>query len=269
MIVNLITNQITITDPPTDMISTPTFFRPLLSAVVLLLIDLPIFAQKSFILSHVDRRGYLNVSVGSNVPMNDFLSKNNEDVMPRETMVRGQAFQVQAGYRLTRHWGVVGSLTHCINQTNTNLILRQAETAGYGSNWQTNAKLWNCTSVMAGPYVTFSPGRWMLDVRIQGGYALVLKPETIMNGNILSLPMEIKSTSEKRGGLSAGIGTSVRYKVGRNIALGLHADYVVTKATFENLQKVVTLTDVMISEQIQRQSFGGSLNVGAGVCFLF
>lgn len=245
-------------------------FRSLLIVMGLVTLDfLPAFAQKSFILSHVDRRGYLNVSVGSNIPMNDFLGKNNQDVMPRETMMRGQAFQVQTGYRITRHLGVVGSLTHCINPTNTNLILHQAETAGYGSNWQTNAKLWNCTSLMAGPYITFSPGRWMLDVRLQAGYALVQKPETIMSGDILSLPMEIKTTGERRGGLSAGFGTSVRYKIGRNLAFGLHADYVVTKAKFDNLQKIVALSDIVVSEEIQRQTFGGSLNVGAGICFLF
>ena len=250
--------------------NTTSIFRSLYILTGLLTLNLvPTFAQKSFILSHVDRRGYLNISVGSNIPMNDFLSNNNQDVMPRESMIRGQAFQLQTGYRITRHLGIVGSLTHCINPTNTNLILRQAETAGYGSNWQTNAKLWNCTSVMAGPYITFSPGRWMLDVRLQAGYALVQKPETIMNGDILSLPMEIKSTGERRSGLSAGLGTSIRYKIGRNLAFGLHADYVVTKAKFDNLQKIVALSDMTISEEIQRQTFGGSLNVGAGICFLF
>lgn len=225
-------------------------------------------AQKSFILSHIDHRGFINLSGGVSMPIQS-LMKADPNAPSDVTALRGTSMQVSAGYRLGRRLGVMGSVTNCLNESGTGQMLQNIEKSHLGASWSANGGTWNCTHAMIGPFATFGVGLWMFDVRVSGGYSWIQRPSTELKGQYFEVPIYIQTSQLRAGGLTGGIGTSIRCKITRNLAFALHGDYVTTRASFDNINSTLTIGKESVNETFREVHPIGLLNLNGGLSLLF
>jgi hypothetical protein len=227
-----------------------------------------VVAQKSFILSHIDHRGFINLSGGVSMPIQS-LMKADPTATSDVTALRGSSMQVSAGYRLGRFLGVMGSVTNCLNESGTGQMLQNIQKSHLGASWTANGGTWNCTHAMAGPYASFSAGLWMFDVRVSGGYSWIQRPSTELKGQYFEVPIYIRTSQLRAGGITAGVGTSIRCKITRNLAFAIHGDYVTTRASFNNVNSTLTIGKETVNETLREVHPIGLLNLNGGLSLLF
>ncbi|MCP1383451.1 hypothetical protein [Runella salmonicolor] len=242
--------------------------KKIYTLVIGLLVTGMSFAQQSFILSHIDHRGFVNFSGGTSIPVKS-LMKADPNASSEISALRGSSMQVSAGYRLTRRIGIMGSFTNCLNQTSTLKLVESIQKSHPGGTWASSGGTWNCSHFLAGPYMTFKAGIWMFDARVTGGYSWIQRPFTELKGTFFDVPLTIKTAQSRNGSFSVGSGASVRCKITRNFALAVHADYVSTKASFNDITSTLTIGKDKGDEKISEVHPIGLLSVGGGLSLLF
>ncbi len=236
--------------------------------VVGLLASLPMMAQRDFILSHIDRRGFLNISGGLAMPIGS--PYKTDPNAPSDLMaLSGSSFQVSLGYRLNHRWGAVVNFTNCLNDGSTKQMIQKVENGKLGSDWKASSGTWNCSHLLAGPYVSFVFDRLTIDARLTGGMSWVERPGTELKGLYYGNEMSVKTTSVNSKSFTAGLGTSVRYVIGRNIAFAVHADYLTTKASFDSVETTVKIGTDSGTEFLREVKPIGILSLNGGLSLLF
>ena len=238
------------------------------TSVVAMLIAGMSFGQQTFILSHIDHRGFINLSGGISMPVKS-LMKGDPTAPSDVSALRGTSVQITGGYRLTRRLGVVGSFTNCLNESSTQKLVQNIQTSHSGGSWSVTGGTWNCSHFMVGPYLTLSKGLLMFDARVTGGYSWIERPSTELKGQFYDVPLTIKTSQTKSGSFSVGAGSSIRVKVTRNFALAVHADYISTRASYNNLTSTLTIGEDKVDDKIREEHPIGLLSFGGGLSLLF
>lgn len=238
------------------------------TSVIAMLITGMSFGQQTFILSHIDHRGFINLAGGVSMPVKS-LMKGDPTAPSDVSALRGTSMHVSAGYRLSRRFGLMGSFTNCLNESSTQKLVQNIQTSHSGGSWSVSGGTWNCSHFMAGPYMTFSKGLLMFDARLLGGYSWIDRPSTELKGQFYDVPLTIKTYQTKSGSFSAGAGTSIRVKVMRNFSLAVHADYISTRASYNNLTSTLTIGEDKVDDKIREVHPIGLLSFGGGLSLLF
>jgi hypothetical protein len=124
-----------------------------------------VVAQKSFILSHIDHRGFINLSGGVSMPIQS-LMKADPTATSDVTALRGSSMQVSAGYRLGRFLGVMGSVTNCLNESGTGQMLQNIQKSHFG---RPTAELGTAPTQWRGLTLRFRRGCGCLTCACRGG----------------------------------------------------------------------------------------------------
>ena len=236
--------------------------------LILTLAALPAFSQRNFILSHVDRRGYLNLSAGSSIPVGSLAAADPETPSDLKAL-SGSSLQISAGYRLGRLFGVMASMTNCLNDANTQPMVENVSKSQFGTNWLAKGGTWTCSHLMVGPTISVASGLFIFDGRLTAGHSWVQRPATELKGNFYQLPIVMETSSERSKSFMMGIGTSVRCKIGRNFALAVHADYLSTRAKFDNVKSSISLGGDQATDFVRETHPIGILSLNAGLSLLF
>ncbi|GAB2604207.1 outer membrane beta-barrel protein [Spirosoma areae] len=227
------------------------------------------FCQKTFILSHQDKKGFFAVSAGASLPVGRFGSCSPVD---DQACMAGQglAVNVSVGYRIAGPVGLMVRGEQHRNSVNTNAMLNSL----YRNDtdvWTAKADNWSIMTVMAGPYISIPVGgRFSVDARLLAGRALAVLPNTAMSGNFGRTEMSVKTTGSQSTALALGGGLSLRYRLGRSISLHLNSDYSRADFTFNNL----TSTAVSADNRSESSKYSSNrvvdvVSVSAGVAVLF
>ena len=226
------------------------------------------FCQKTFILSHQDKKGFFAASAGASLPVGRFASCSSTD---NQACMAGQglAFNISAGYRVAGPVGLMIQGEQHRNSVNTSAMLN----ALYRNNtdvWTAKADNWSVMSVMGGPYISVPLGRFSVDARLLAGRALAVLPNTAMSGNFGTTEMSVKTTGSQSTALSLGGGLSLRYRLGRSTSMHLNADYSRAVFMFESRSSIATNGGVR-SESLNYRSnrIVSMVSVSAGIAVLF
>ncbi len=226
------------------------------------------FCQKTFILSHQDKKGFFAVSAGASLPVGKFASCSPTD---GQACMAGQgfAFNASAGYRVAGPIGLMIRGEQHRNTVNTSAML-DALYRNDTDVWTAKADNWSVLTVMAGPYVSVPLGRFSVDARLLAGRALAVLPNTSMAGNFGTTEMSVKTTGSQSTALSLGGGLIARYRLGRTIALTLNADYSRADFTFNNLTSTATNGSIRSeSAAFSSNRVVSIVSVSAGMTILF
>lgn len=226
------------------------------------------FCQKTFILSHQDKKGFFAVSAGTSLPVGQFASCSPAD---KQACMAGQglAFNASAGFRIIGPVGLMVRGEQHRNTVNTGAML-DALYRNDTDVWTAKADNWSVLSVMAGPYVSLPFGRFSIDGRLLAGRALAVLPGTSMAGNFGTTEMTVKTTGSQSTALSLGAGATVRYRLGLNTSLVLNADYSRADFTFTNLTSTATNGTVRSeSTPYSSDRIVSVVSVSAGIAILF
>ncbi len=225
-------------------------------------------AQKAFILSHQDKKGFVDASAGVSVPIGHFASCSPLD--EQASMAgRGLAFNVSAGYRLMGRVGLMVRGEHLRNGVQTNSLIN-ALYRNDTDQWTANAGNWAVTTLMAGPYVTIPLSRFSVDARLLGGRMMATLPGTAMAGNFGDVRIVVHTSGAESQAMAYGGGVTLRYRLGRSLSLHLNGDYTQSSLKFDNLSSVVQSND----DIPQRATFSSTrivsvVSLSAGVSVLF
>ncbi|MFN4145666.1 MAG: hypothetical protein ACK4GN_07565 [Runella sp.] len=242
--------------------------KKILFSTVFCLYSTLLLAQQRFILSHIDHRGFVNISSGVSLPTKSLMK--GDPTAPSDVVARrGSSFQVALGYRFTRRLGAMTSFTSCLNESGTQNLLATIQQSHTGGNWSVSGGTWNCAHWTAGPYYSISAGLWTFDARLTGGYSWVQRPSTELKGNLYDIPLSIKTTQVRSGSLTVGAGASIRCKISRHFAVAVHSDYFALRASFDNLTSTLTVGNDQVQDKIREVHPIGMLNLNGGLSFLF
>ena len=227
------------------------------------------FCQKTFILSHQDKKGFFAASAGASLPVGRFASCSPVD---DQASLAGQgfAFNIAAGYRVAGPVGLMIRGEQHRNVVNTSAMLD----ALYRSNtdiWTAKADNWSVMTVMGGPYVSLPVGgRFSVDARLLAGRALAVLPNTAMAGNFGTTEMSVRTTGAQSTALALGGGMSLRYRLGRSTSFQVNADYSRADFIFNNLTSTATNGSIR-SESLPYSSnrIISVVSVSAGIAVLF
>ena len=225
------------------------------------------FCQKTFILTHQDKKGFVAVSAGASLPVGEFANcspSNNQACMAGS----GLAFNAAAGLHVAGPVGLMIRGEQHRNAVNTGAML-DALYRNDSDVWTAKADNWSILSVMAGPYVSIPMGRFSVDGRLLAGRALAVLPNTSMAGNFGTTEVSVKTTGSQSTAMVYGGGASLRYRLGRATSLHVNADYSRAEFTFNNLTSIATSTNGR-SESLTYSSTRtiGIVSVSAGVAIL-
>lgn len=226
------------------------------------------FCQKTFILSHQDKKGFFAVSAGASLPVGKFASCSPTD---GQACMAGQgfAFNASAGYRVAGPVGLMVRGEQHRNTVNTGAML-DALYRNDTDIWTAKADNWSVLTVAAGPYISVPIGRFSVDARLLAGRSLAVLPNTSMAGNFGTTEMSVKTTGSQSTALSMGGGLSLRYRLGRSIALNANADYSRADFTFNNLTSTATNGSIRSeSSTFSSNRVVSIVSVSAGVMVLF
>lgn len=226
------------------------------------------FCQKSFILSHQDKKGFFAASAGVSVPVGQFASCSPSDT--RACMAQqGVSFNLSAGYRIVGPVGLMIRGEQHQNPVNTAAMLSDVYRNSTDV-WTAKADNWSVLTAMAGPYISIPIGRFSLDARALAGQSVATLPNTAMSGSFGTTEMSVKTTGSQSTGMAYGGGVSVRYRLGRAIAVQANADYSQSDFTFNNLTSTAVSTNsVSKSSSYSSNRTVSVVSASAGIVILF
>lgn len=226
------------------------------------------FGQKAFILSYQEKRGFASLSAGTSVPVSHFASRSSVD--ERAGMAgRGVAVNASAGYQLLGRVGLMVRGEHLRNPLQTSGLINtlyRNET----DTWTASADNWTVTTLLGGPFVTLPLNRFALDARLLAGLALAKLPATLLAGNFGEERMVIRTSGGRGQAWAYGGGLTLRYRLGRSLALHANGDYTRSAMRFNDLSSEVQSG----GNRSQRATFGSDrllsvVSVSAGASVLF
>jgi hypothetical protein len=226
------------------------------------------FCQKTFILSHQDKKGFFAISAGASLPMGQFGSCSPAD--NQASMAgHGLAVNISAGYRFVGRVGLMIKGEQHRNALQTDALLATV----YRSNndvWTAKADNWSVTTVMGGPYINIPFGRFSVDARVLAGRARAVLPSTSIVGNFGNVDMSVQTTGSESMATAFGGGLSLNYRLGRSISVKLNGDYTQALFTFDNLiSKARSTNGQSESSHYSTDRTVGVVSASAGVVLLF
>ncbi|GAB3576673.1 hypothetical protein GCM10027578_43000 [Spirosoma luteolum] len=239
-------------------------------SILLLLIGLTTtcLGQKTFILSLQDKRGFVAVTAGGNMPIGAFGSRTSPD-QKAGMAAPGLTLSVSAGFRALERFGLMAQATQHRNAIQTDALLGAVYHAATDV-WTVKADNWNITTFMAGPYITVPKGRFSIDGHLLAGWAQATMPNTAMAGTIGTTTMSVQTTGSQTGGLAFGAGAGLRYRLCPDLSATINADYSYSQLTFNNLtSRAVSSNGVSESLPYSSDRQIGLVSVSVGLAFLF
>ncbi len=237
------------------------------TAIFFTLTATAVFAQKSFILQHQPKLGFIALSAGVSLPTGDFANRTvtSEGAGLAE---RGSVISISAGYRVLGVLGLMGQFQQQHNLMDASALLtlpllnqadKRIATAGQ----------WTITSTLGGPYVSLPVGRFSLDLRALAGPATASCPANRIDGWQGDIAMSLQTSTAQARSMAYGGGLTVSYRLGRFLATQVNADYTTARFTFAEM--TTTLTDGVRSQRVvaDGQKTISALNLSGGLTFLF
>lgn len=191
------------------------------------------FSQKAFILAHQEKKGFVALSAGASLPIGQFASCSPTD-QEAGWADRGRTVNISAGYQFVGRVGLMVRGEQHRNGLQTQAML-DALYLSETDIWTARADSWVVTTLMAGPYLSIPIGRFSVDARLLAGQAMAVLPGTELAGNFGDVNMAMKTTGSQSKATAFGGGVSLRYRLGRVLALQLNGDFTRSELTFDNL----------------------------------
>lgn len=242
--------------------------KRLFLSALLLASTLTSYAQKSFILQHQPKNGFVSVNGGISLPTSKFALCSTRDEQAGLAK-QGTMLSLSAGYRVV---GPVGLMVRA--EVFRNRIHEEALLDGLyriqGDQWTASSGYWAVTSITAGPYVNIPMGRWSLQLRATAGQAKGICPSTSLRGRFLDTPMSIETAEGQSVARSYNGGMTVQYRLGRSLALRVNSDYTQANFTFADM-KTATNSGNGQGQTSVMTSFKpiSVVNLSAGITILF
>lgn len=238
--------------------------RLLLLILILGLLPASLLAQRTFILSNLHPKSFINVSVGYSQPFWTPFGKSSQNLLGE-----GQSLQVAAGYRPGRLFGIVATYTDLSNTILKDRLPGTIPVNFTGVDWQTSAT--NCTlkTYMVGPLLTVQKGLFLFDFQLTAGYAVGTSSRMELVAPDTRPAMYLTTPSMTTQSVAAGAGISIRYKINRWLAVQANANYVTADLKFKNLAQEIIIGPQHSVEPVAAHQPIGLLNTGGGLSFMF
>jgi hypothetical protein len=193
--------------------------------------------------SFAQTTGTLTLSIGPDLPVGAFASKNGND--PSSGLANIGELAAASWWQPIRHmpFGVVGSVRFGMNGLSSKATLEPFEETEPAYQWSTGKNHWSSGAILAGPYYQAPLGRRLdLRVNLQAGAALCDFASQSVRGIRDSVgfgPVDLIDATVGKAHVvtfAALAGAGLAYHLTRHWSLLLHAGYSYMHPTFRNLR---------------------------------
>jgi opacity protein-like surface antigen len=233
----------------------------LLTAVSSLLIFSSAFSQAD------DRNGYIAISIGANLPDNDFGSKN-ENNQSAGYANTGGILNASFAYKLAGNFGVAARIQGQSNAVDNGTIVNQWSEKYPNVNWTASSDSWQVGSLMGGIYGGFpldGAGKVLLEIRGLIGVLHATIPQVTVTGEMFGVSESGTQQSAEASAFSYLGGAGLRFNLGESVGLLFNADYIGSNPEFNNVVTTTTLSTTS-TRSISMQY--GAIDLGVGIAFL-
>ena len=222
-------------------------------------------AQKTFILSNIDHKGFVNITAGYSMPTcHTPFGKNTQDMLGS-----GQFAQTSVGYRIGRRLGVVGSFSYVSNAVSQDFLTESIGKELAAGGWKTDISDCTMQTLMVGPLLSVPAGRFLFDFQITGGVARSLSPSVEVYSERPGSLARYQSPSQTTYAPAAGAGVVARYKLSRWLAAHASAQYLAANLENENLAQQIQVVSPSPATSVSAHQPIGLMNWGVGLSFIF
>lgn len=226
-----------------------------------------LLAQKSFILRHQPKLGFVSLSGGISLPTGDFACSQASG-QQAGLAGQGNMINLSAGFRVIGAVGLMGHYQQQINRMDASALLALPHLQQVDGRIA-SADRWTMTTALFGPYVSLPIGRFSVDLRALAGPATAVCPANSVEGWLGDLPMSVKTSQGQARSRAYSGGLTLSYRLGRSLAAQVGSNY--SSATFNFTDMTTTTRE---GDRTQTALVGGqktisTLNVSTGITFLF
>ncbi len=226
-------------------------------------------AQKSFILSYQPKNGFVHLSVGPAIPVGDFANQS-ATTDGAGLALKGLTTQLSVGYRLLGPIGLMARFEQSQFGVQTAGLSERQLSQDSTYNRQATASNWQTTSLLIGPYISIPMGRFSVDLRVLIGQTQATCPHVTLTGDISPDEMVSLETRQNTASASAtSMGLSVKYRLGRSLAVQVNGDYNQTNVPFQNMTTVWQQGSRRQDYQFDSQQQINTVNISGGITWLF
>jgi hypothetical protein len=221
-------------------------------------------AQTSFILSTLQPKNSINLTMGYSKPAWTPFCNTGQGAMGA-----GESVQVSYSHRFGRQWGAVASYTYVTNTMLKDALISAIPIKSDPGSWESSAT--NCTlqAYMAGPMLSLQTGRFLFDFQATAGLAQATSSQMELYAPDIRPAIVMKTPSKTAQALAAGLGTTVRYKLSRWLAIQANAHYITANVRYKDLVQEITIGSQQSQETVDPHQPIGVLNLGGGLSILF
>jgi hypothetical protein len=221
-------------------------------------------AQTNFILSTLQPKNFVNLSVGHSTPTWSPFGKNKYNYMGR-----GESAQVSIGHRIGRQLGVVTSYSYVTNTVLADGLINSIPVKFDPGTWESSAT--NCTlqTYMAGPLLSLQAGRFLFDFQLTAGLAVATSSRMELAAPDVRPAMLLTTPSLTTQALATGLGTTIRFKLNRWLAVQANAHYITADVRYKNMVQEIIIGPQQSREPMAARQPVGVLNTGGGLSILF
>lgn len=215
------------------------------------------------------RLGFIGISAGGSIPVNDFASSNIHNSAAGMALP-GLNLNISFGHTLGEYWGI-GALffrnAHNIDSQAISDGLKAEAPAGTKIALSPDPDPWIAIGGMTGIFVSVPARNFSLDFRLLIGVISVTSPQvyySVSNGGGSSSSLQESSDAYA---FSYNIGVGGRYRVSNDIALMANIDYMAASIDFpvSRITNTTTKASQMINAYTQPYAI---VNISGGLAFL-
>ena len=209
-------------------------------------------------------KGYVAISIGPSIPIEDFASKNSSNVAAGYAN-SGAIFDVSFHYKLGKYFGVSALLRGQANTTDAQAIANDLAREINNVTWTVESNPWSIGGILIGGSASVPIGindKISFESRAMFGFLNATSPEINITGRTNSQSEWAKQQSKMATAFSYLLGAGFKFNFAKRLCFLTNIDFLSAKPEFKDV--LITNSNGDFISNTFSQKFG-TINIGFGL----
>ena len=209
-------------------------------------------------------KGYVAVSIGPSIPIEDFASKNSSNEAAGYANP-GAIFDVSFQYKFGKYFGISALLRGQANTTDAQAIANELAREINNVLWTVESNPWSIGGILIGGSASVPIGlndKISFESRAMFGFLNATSPEINITGRTNSQSEWAKQQSKMATAFSYLLGAGFKFNIAKRICILTNIDFLSAKPEFKDV--LITNSKGEFISNTFSQKFG-TINIGLGI----
>jgi hypothetical protein len=209
-------------------------------------------------------KGFVAVSIGPSIPIEDFASKNSSNVAAGYANP-GAIFDVSFQYKLGKYFGISALLRGQANTTDAQAIANELAREINNVTWIVESNPWSIGGILIGGTASVPIGlkdKVSFESRAMFGFLNAASPEINITGRIDSQSEWAQQHSKMSTAFSYLLGAGFKFNIAKRLCVLTNIDFLSAKPEFKDVLITNSKGDYITNTFSQKF---GTINIGFGI----